>query len=117
MGLLSLAFNYAGDPAPVQTTFTGESRYFFTGLALLWLILVLGFEETRTAGGFHHRVAKAVLVIALTSGVIDAVGYWEPFQGVEPRWREQVAAWRKDPGHAIRVAPPGWQDRVQLRPR
>jgi len=118
MALLSLVFNYAGDPAPAAVIFTGEFRYFFSGTMLLWFCLLLGYDGSVGGSGLKwHRVATVLLSVALFSGVVDAIGYWGRFQRIEPRWAEQVAAWRKDPAVPIRVAPASWTDSLRLGPR
>jgi hypothetical protein len=117
MALMSLCFNYAGDPAPTRIIFTGEFRYFFTGTVLFWFSILLGLQASTASGDWKgQRLAQVVLGLALVSGLIDAAGYWGRFQVLQPVWRQQVEAWRQDPTKPIRVVPTSWGDTLYLRP-
>ena len=117
MAVVSLLFNYSGDPAPTYTVFTGEFRYFFSGTVLLSLAVLAAYQATLDDAGPVKRRLALLLLLCLTSGLIDATGYWARLQRREPRWTEEVAAWRKNPSHPLRVYPPDWPQEIRLEPR
>jgi hypothetical protein len=93
--------------------FRGEFRYFFTGTTLIWLALVLACSSSR-ARLEGRRLRWIVLGMVLSSGVADAAGYWTRLQKTEPRWSEQVAAWRRDPERELRVPPADWTGGIRI---
>ena len=117
MAVTSFIFNYVGDPAPVVVIFTGEYRYFFTGMVFLWLSLLLGCARLKIVGDLRSRqLANVVVGIMLIAGLVDAVGYWTRFQRLEPRWSEQISAWKSDPSEPIRVPPQTWNASIHISP-
>lgn len=118
MALVSLAFNYQGIAESAAVIRIGAFRYFFTGYALFSLVLVAAYARANQKEDAKGRKLALVLVlITLTTGTIDAVGYWMRFQAIQPEWRGQVAAWRRDPHLPIRVYPPGWTNAIHLDPK
>jgi hypothetical protein len=76
-----------------------------SGIALLWLLLA----NTQPRGGavaWRPACAGVLLLVALAVG---AVGYRrdEAFRCVHgcPRWREEVARWRRDPTYPPQIWP------------
>jgi len=118
MALVSLSANYIGIGESLSILFIGTFRYFFTGFVLLWMVLALanGSASQRVEIS-NRRLAKAAIYLALFCGGLDAAGYWSRFQDLDPRWSEQVRAWRANPETPIRVCPSTWLYPIHLHPR
>jgi hypothetical protein len=79
------------------------SRYGYAPGVLLF-VLLLG--NVRRPVGLRSALAASLLAIGLALGVSRyPTVRWEP--GF-PQWRAEVAAWRRDPRHALAIWPPGW---------
>jgi hypothetical protein len=123
MALASLAFNYIGIAEPLHTLFIGAFRYFFSGFALLSMVLVLASakavpsspKEPKAPRAPETKLALRLICLVLASGAIDAAGYWGRLQRSNPSWRGQVAAWRTNPDTPIRVSPEDWPYRIHLQ--
>lgn len=92
-----------GGAADLMSPFVGE-RYAFVPQSLLGLaILSLATGPVRLV----RVVAGAVCAWLLVVGVQQ---YRRPWSAVAygPDWRAQVAAWREDPSHALRLWPQTW---------
>jgi hypothetical protein len=76
-----------------------------SGIALLWLLLA----HTRSGAGVARWRAVAASVVFCWALVVGAAGYREDEAfvclGGCPRWRDEVAHWRRDPGYAPQVWP------------
>jgi hypothetical protein len=97
-----------GDQLMLLRSASSASRYAYVpGVALLLLLL----ENVRRADGrttARAGVATALLAVALVGDVarFRSTVRWDASW---PRWRTEVAAWRGDPRHALRIWPPGWE--------
>ena len=102
-------FGAIGGAATLIDATTG-ARYSFVPQALLALCIV---ALSATARGWTARAAWLAVIWLL------AIGAWEyghPPLAIStgPAWRDEVAHWRKDPTHALRIWPDGWS--VTLNP-
>jgi protoporphyrinogen oxidase len=94
----------------------GSSRYAYVpGVLLLMLLL----HAVRGVPGDQRPTARAVvtallLAIALAGG---AARYPDTlrWKASYPKWTAEVAEWRRDPTHALRVWPPGWTMQLSRR--
>ena len=72
---------------------------------ILLFVLLLG--NVRRPLGLRSVLAGTLLAAGLVLGVLryPSTVRWEP--GF-PQWRAEVAAWRRDSRHPLRIWPPGW---------
>jgi hypothetical protein len=94
----------------------GSSRYAYVpGVLLLVLLLhaVRGVPGDQRPTG-RAVVAAILLAIALAGG---AARYPDTlrWKATYPRWRTEVAEWRRNPAHALRVWPPPWKMQLSRR--
>lgn len=101
-----------GAPAELLPPGAGE-RYFFAPNALLWLLALAGAVHDRPST--QRATARVLAVLVLGQGIAWARAPWRgAYAGPAPlpRWRDEVAAWRRDPGRALRIWPRGWEVRA-----
>lgn len=119
MALLSLLVNLMGSVGTLDALIRGDWRYFFPGLLLIWLMVVIvSSEERRLDGkGPWRRGVHGLVALVLLTGVVDAIRHRaELEQRTTPDWQAQVTAWRSDPGSPIHLSPVWWTNDLHLRP-
>lgn len=96
-------------PASLLLPLVGE-RYSFVPNVMIGLALI---SLATTAGG---RLAKAAAGLLLVEALVAVIFFTGPKAEMTdgPSWAGEVAAWRADPQHRLRIWPGGWT--VDLAP-
>ena len=102
-------FGAIGGASTLIDARVGE-RYTFVPQALLALSLLALAATTRR---WTARASGFAIVWLLAVGVAEYGHTW-PFVSDGPAWRGEVALWRADPSHALKIWPAGWS--VTLNP-
>jgi hypothetical protein len=105
-GLLVAAISYFGALGPPAELIDPrvDERYAYVPQALFGLA---AFALAMTASGWIARVAFLVVAWLIVAG---AIAFTEPWSMISdgPSWRREIAIWRADHAHTIRIWPQGW---------
>jgi hypothetical protein len=106
--VLTMVLSYAGSLGPKELllNFLFGERYYVAPQMLFGLSLV-----TIAAAGASRAarvIAGGVVVWLIAIGAVAYVNV-EPIMASGPAWRDEVAAWRADPGHALLLWPPSFK--------
>lgn len=83
--------------------------YYYAPNVMLALALLMSPRNASARGQSAYRLVSAAVVgLMLTVGAIDFFANRNPVFFTGPSWRSEVAAWRRDPNHAIRIWPHPW---------
>jgi hypothetical protein len=106
--VLAMVLSYAGSLGPKELllNFLFGERYYAAPQMLFGLSLIA--IATAGASRFGRVIAGGVVVWLIAIGAVAYVNV-EPIMAGGPDWREQVAAWRADPGQALVLWPPGFK--------
>jgi hypothetical protein len=90
----------------------GNQRYFLAPSALFLLLVLAGVHRQAPWRSLVGGVLLATTLWSSVPGWRTAV-WWNPSW---PQWRQEVAAWERDPQLPLRIWPRGWLMRLALRP-
>jgi hypothetical protein len=108
LAFFSLAAGLNGALAQNEMLMCGfGARYFFVGNVFVALALVCAWGENPATNRAIPRVAGFLLTCLVFSGVTDLFFVLRS-QAEPPDWQSEVAAWRADPNHPIRIHPQSW---------
>ena len=79
-------------------------RYVYVPQALFGLAALI---LAATATGWTARIASVAVIWLIVVGAMDFERPWKPASD-GPSWRAEVAAWKRDPTHMLRLWPDGW---------
>jgi hypothetical protein len=100
-----------GSPAD-KLSYLAGARYAFVPQALFGLALL----ALATTPGPRTRLLFLPIAWLLTLGALNYPNPW-PYIADGPAWRREVALWHQDPGHLLRLWPPGWTVGLPQPPR
>jgi len=92
----------------------GGNRYFYAPNFMLALLLLLNVGREAVPRSRFSPVWTGLLILALLTGTLR---YWRLggfFTRWDVSWKQEVAAWRENPQHELRIWPTGWA--VRLNP-
>lgn len=104
------AATYLGAIGGAQAMFDPASgeRYVFVPQTLLALCVL---ALAATYGGWARNAFCGVVLWLLAVGAYAYVNPWDVL-ATGPDWRSEIAAWRVDPRHELKIWPSGWSVRL-----
>jgi hypothetical protein len=108
--LLLLILSYLGGLAPDKLNLLppgNGGRYFWVPNVLLGFLLLANLSARRRTR-FKTLVCAGLLSLSLANGAI-LFSKTIPFSADWPAWRAEIALWRADPAHRIKIWPAGWE--------
>ncbi len=108
--LLLLIFSYLGGLAPDKLNLLAPGnggRYFWVPNVLLGFLFLANLSARRRTG-FKTLMCAGLLSLSLANGAI-LFSKTIPFSADWPAWRAEIALWRADPSHRIKIWPAGWE--------
>jgi hypothetical protein len=108
--LLLLIFSYLGGLAPDKLNLLppgNGGRYFWVPNVLLGFLFLANLSARRRTG-FKTLMCAGLLSLSLANGVV-LFSKTIPFSADWPAWRAEIALWRADPAHRIKIWPAGWE--------
>jgi len=112
---LSVLLSY-GSKAILFYSAAGSSRYAYVPGVLLLILLL---HAVRGVPGDQRPTGRAVVAALLLAAALAGGAARYPdalrWKASYPDWTAEVARWRRNPAHALRIWPPGWS--VRLAPR
>lgn len=101
-----------GDKRILLESASGSSRYAYVPAVILLVLLLHNVRFVRRERPSPRAVVSTVLLAVALVGGVARYPTGMRWQHDWPRWRDQVAAWRRNPDHALRIWPPGWMLRL-----
>lgn len=93
----------------------GGPRYLFAPGAILFTVIVSKYDCLEMSV-FYRTVIGVFIVMTLLLHSIDFRTYMErAYHKSWPNWKKEVALWRVDKNHLLKIWPPPWA--MQLKPR
>lgn len=101
-----------GGPALLLAGPEAASRYFYAPTVLILLLLL---RSGTVHAARRHAVRAGLCLLLVAAGIASGTVRWRaPLERPTgwPVWRDEVAAWRRDPTRPLRIWPPGWAIRL-----
>ena len=108
--LLLFTLSYLGGLAPDKLNLLppgNGGRYFWVPNVLLGFMFLANLSARRRTG-FKTLMCAGLLSLSLANGAI-LFSKTIPFSADWPVWRAEIALWRSDPAHRIKIWPAGWE--------
>ena len=107
---LSIASS-VGDKGVLLHAPESSSRYFYAPGAILLMLLLANVDARRAV---RRLVCATLLAVGIGTGVARYHSSLR-WQATWPVWKTEVAAWERDPHHALQIWPPGWKFHLAAR--
>lgn len=100
-----------GDKTKFVDEFAGN-RYFYAPNFMLALLLLLNVDGKALQRRLSSWLWTGLLTLALVTGTVRFWRFGGYFTHWDVAWKQEVAIWREDPQHELRIWPQGWTVRL-----